>query len=454
MDVLEKLEAALTGFYGQRSWLIAVDVVASYRGLWTDLARLGAKDCFVVAARLGTGDLPEEDVQWCCLDLPPAHDLMEAIHGADRALRELPSQVQQAIDAFDPDRRMASIGAFFSEGSPVAGRDMVGRRPLHWQALEDKVAIDAVWDAAGVTRAPSETVAVDLGELVAAAARLDRGDGTVWAGDAREGFNGGAARTHWVVTSDEQRAAFQALRPHCDQARVMPFLEGIPCSIHGLVLPDGTAVFRPAEMLVLRNARQFVYARAAMYWDPPRPDRERMRAVARRVGEHLRQTVDYRGAFTVDGVLTAHGFLPTELNPRVGAAMGMLTPSVSMSLLHFAVIEGVDIGVSAAELESVVLSQADVYRSGHFGFSVTQLLEPSEHALRWAVDRWTEASDTADLHVRVGSGPTGGFVNARPVAENMPVGPSFAPRVAAFADWADAHLGTHIGPLTPARSPS
>ena len=96
----------------------------------------------------------------------------------------------------------------------------------------------------------------------------------------------------------------------------MPFLDGVPCSIHGLVLPDGTAVFRPVEIAILRDAagRQFVYGGLSTYWDPPPADREEMRDVARRVGEHLRAAYGYRGAFGIDGVLTADGFRPTELN--------------------------------------------------------------------------------------------------------------------------------------------
>ena len=33
----------------------------------------------------------------------------------------------------------------------------------------------------------------------------------------------------------------------------MPFLDGVPCSIHGMVLPDGTAALRPVEIAMLRD---------------------------------------------------------------------------------------------------------------------------------------------------------------------------------------------------------
>ena len=89
----------------------------------------------------------------------------------------------------------------------------------------------------------------------------------------------------------------------------MPFLEGIPCSIHGVVF---------------------------------HPDR--------RVGAGLRERVGYRGAFTVDGVLAAQGFLPTELNPRLGAGLSTMTrdlPGLPVGLLDRVLIEGEPVAFAA-----------------------------------------------------------------------------------------------------------
>jgi len=61
---------------------------------------------------------------------------------------------------------------------------------------------------------------------------------------------------------------------------------GVPCSIHAMVLPDGTAVFRPVEIAIVRDVpgRRFVYGGLSTHWDPTPADRETMRDAARRVG--------------------------------------------------------------------------------------------------------------------------------------------------------------------------
>jgi hypothetical protein len=169
-----------------------------------------------------------------------------------------------------------------------------------------------------VTRAPSEVVAAEPEALRAAARRLDRGAGTAWAGDARQGFSGGAFCLRWV--RDEQDAAEAAafLAARCGQVRVMPFLKGIPSSIHGIVFPlrwprSGRSRWSPCAA---RGRPACTTSGRPPSGTPPDEDRAVMRDLVRRVGAGLRHRVGYRGAFTVDGVLAAEGVLPTEPNPR------------------------------------------------------------------------------------------------------------------------------------------
>ena len=257
-----------------------------------------------------------------------------------------------------------------------------------------------------------------------------------------------------------QQGNFGLRSQRCDRVRVMPFLEGIPCSIHGIVFADDVAVFRPVEMIVLRKpgSSEFQYAGCATYWDPPGADRGALRALARAVGEHLRETLDYRGAFTIDGVLTTDGFRPTELNPRSGAGLGTMgrsIPDLPLSLLDTSVRAGDDLGIDARALESVLLTAADATRSGG-GWSIVPSVHPTEtttyRLVRDDGEFRVAANDTeiADATVELGPSPGGGFLRFIPDPARTPVGDSMAPLVVAAYAWADRELGTDFGTLEPA----
>jgi hypothetical protein len=462
--VLERIEADLREIYGSRPWLVAADALPAAAGTIARLRAYGSPRCFAIAARHGVGDLPPtSDCEYHVLGLPPM-PMMEAILAAEEALRDLPADVQTAVERFDPQRELRAIGAIFSDGRPVAGRAFWGARRPSWRALEDKTVVDALWDAAGVERVPCEVVPLEPMALREAAARLDQGAGTVWAGDAARGFHGGATYTCRVQGEADSARARLHLASRCQTARVMPFLEGIPCSIHGMVFGERqpVLVLRPAEMLTLRRISGptgFLYARVATFWDPSAIVRAQMREVARRVGQHLQSGYDYRGAFTVDGVCTREGFRPTELNPRVGAALGLMVPGFPFSLVHDALVEGAGRPWDVEELEQELLGLADHTRRGAIGFlTETEFPEPVRRRLRWAGERWVEAGphEPAEGELMAGPGAAGGFVQVKLAASagaagRIPVGPSVGPLAAAAVAYADQHLGTGIGPVQAAQ---
>ena len=119
-------------------------------------------------------------------------DVLDDFRKLRRTVEDLPPDLRRDIDAWDP-----AGTARFIFASPLAGavnaadRRAYAGRPAAWAALEDKVRIDAFWDAVGVLRAPSRIVAADHEALRFAAKQLNRGLGTVWAADAREGTHGG-----------------------------------------------------------------------------------------------------------------------------------------------------------------------------------------------------------------------------------------------------------------------
>src|SRR5262245_12960709 len=292
--------------------------------------------------------------------------MTEELRAQDGIARRLPDEVVAAVERYDPEGRALWMVGPFIGTAPLLGREVVGGRPAAWTALEDKLLVDALWDTVGAPRAGTRTVAVDREAVRAAAGALDEGAGVVLAGDARDGFNGGGDFVRWVVTDDDLDRALRFFGPRCDRVRVMPFLDGVPCSVHGMVLPTGTAAFRPVELAILRGEqRRFVYGGQGTTWDPPASDRTWMRELVRCAGEQLRELVGYRGAFGIDGVLTRDGFRPTELNSRLSGGLAAMTKQVDtglFTLLQLNLLHGRDVGVTPEELEAWAVPAMDAAR--------------------------------------------------------------------------------------------
>lgn len=339
----------------------------------TMLAAHGATASLVLATTRGAsvpGDEPDHPARVVWLPHRSFATVSEELRHEDDRVRRLPDDAVAEIEDFDPAGEALWMGTpFVSSDEPILGRRVVGGRPARWLALEDKIACEEVWTRAGVPHAPSRVVPLEPTALARAGAELDQGAGVVWAGDNRDGFHGGGNLTRWVTDADERADALRLLRGSCDRVRVLPFLDGVPCSIHGFVLDDGVAAFRPVEIAMLRSGRAhgFVYGGLSTFWDPRPEDREQMRSVARRVGEHLRDSVGYRGFFGIDGVLTADGFRPTELNPRQSAGVvtqfSALEPSGLVLLLQVRATAYAGFPLSTAEVESV-LPALDAHRTG------------------------------------------------------------------------------------------
>lgn len=409
---------------------------------WVEgLEALGAGRCFALAMTIGTGPLPDPDrVPSFVFDVR-AENPSDEIRQLERLLRELPADAAAAIDRFDPERQALVLFPPFTGGEDaLGGRRAYGARPASFAALEDKTLGDELFDAAGVRRAPSTIVAPrDAG--------LADASGAVWAGDAREGFNGGGDFVRWVRDAHDAERARAFFASRCDRVRIAPFLEGIPCSVHGFVCDDGVAVFRPVEMVVLRrppahaDRDRFVYAGMATVWDPPAPAREEMRGAARRVGEVLAQRVGYRGAFTVDGVMTSDGFRPTEMNPRYGGALSYAdtaAPALGLRLLQHRVLAGEGSEVHAAELEAIVVPAADERRWGSAHTLVTAELR----------ENVSVPVDGGTLHL--GPASTGGLVRLEIDPDRVDVGESVAPLVVEAFARADAEFAAGVGPVVAA----
>jgi hypothetical protein len=457
MDVEYYRELTRYQFEG-RKVILSGAPLAGFTSFVKTALELGATDLFLFASGVGTGELPAADsADWLVLDTRAA-SMIESFRIMERLLRDPTQEMVERLNRWDPERRAVMLaGPFFYQDS-MAGRLVYGWRRPEWLALEDKIIVDEIWDSAGVARAPSVVTPVERRAIERALPGLDRGAGIVLTGDARDGFNGGAEYVRWVADPGDLQEPLEFFGRHCDRVRIMPFLEGIPCSIHGFVFPETLVTLRPCELITLRRpGHRLKYCGAASYWDPTESDRDVMRSVAGRVGEHLRQRVNYRGAFTVDGVMTEVGFLPTELNTRAGAAVGTLLaglPGLGIGSINRALIEGEQLRYLADGFERLIVETADRQRGGGGWTVVEDEVESTNTVLlaRSEAGNLTVSSDNDDpvASLSLGPGEQGGFVRFTPNAGATPVGASVAPLVVEGFRVADEQWNVGLGELAPA----
>jgi hypothetical protein len=452
----ERWRTHLSGLLAGRKVICGVAPLAGMTDLVTHLADAEARKPLLVYSSRGTGPVPSEvQAHLVAVEVARYHTMTEELRDHDRVLRNLPHGAREAIDSYDPDCEALWCVGPFTSAEPVAGRAVVGGREPAWAALEDKIVADEIWDAVGFPRSERRIVEVSSPDDLEAASRdLDLGSGVVWVADARDGFNGGGEFTRWVVTAEEREEALDFFKSRCDRVRVMPFLEGVPCSIHGIVLPEGTAVFRPVELAILRGeGRRFVYGGQGTFWDPLESDRAEMRELVRRTGALLSERVGYRGGFGIDGILTADGFRPTEINPRFSGGLTTLGRALDFRLfrlLQMNLTVGRDPGVTVAELESWALPALDARRIAQPKAVVDRpvVQESLEIAVSWDGDRLRRDPE-GDLTLLVGPNPMGAYAKID-TRDALAVGDRIGPLNAALMRFLDEELGAGFGPVEPA----
>jgi hypothetical protein len=445
--------ARLGELYAGRPVLIAPGVLAGATATVGWLRELGCRVLAVATAR-GAGDVPgPPDCEVVEVTPPATASLTEELRVLDRLAHELPPHAVAAVEAFDPERRGTWLAnPFVTSDEPILGRPVAGGRPAAFLALEDKLLAEEVWRAAGVSAAPHRVVPVEVGALARASAEVAGPLGSVWSGDARDGFNGGGNYVRWVSDARDRAAAVAFFAPRCDRVRVLPFLDGVPCSIHGFVLPDGTAALRPVEIAMLRNdaERRFVHGGVGSTWDPPAADREEMRDVVHRVGAHLAAAHGYRGAFGVDGVLTADGFRPTELNTRMSAGLTLLTAIDQrfFTLLQHHLLAGLDTGLRAADLEALV-PLMDAHRAGRVVAMVagTHLGHSDSYPVAWDGAAFRRVDHETGNTLVVADTASGLVAKVEPCVALVP-GRRLAHVNAALLAHLDRTYGTRLGALS------
>lgn len=440
--------------YGGRRWILATEHAAGVRHLAATLRELGAGPLLVLAGEAGAGE--ETDEETVVLGAGGSGGFMGALRAFFRAVADVPAAVQQQVDAWDPAREARVISSFTPAEMEIAGRPSFGSRPRAWEALEDKISAVRLWRDVGLAHAPSAIVPVASGELPEAARRIDEGMGTVWVADNRDGWHGGGEFARWVRTDAQAEAAVEFFAGCSDVVRVMPFLDGIPCSIHAVVFPGYVAAFRPAEMITLRRPGRdrFAYAGVATFWDAPDAAAAEMRDAVLAVAAHLGETVGYRGAFGLDGVLTRNGFFPTELNARFSPGLMWQADAVDglpMQLVDKLLVAGHEADYRAVELEDLILTASRERRNGHFVLAVPGATPAGtrEQRIRFVGGEAEPAAadDPADAELSYGPRAGGGVMRCHFEPGAMPIGPPVAPLAVAACRLAAEVWGLDVGEL-------
>lgn len=374
----------------------------------------------IVASNEGTGEVPEGDIIYT---RSGGDTVVETIREFFASVENPTPEVKAAVDRFDPEGSARVLAEPFATAQVMLGRSTFGVRRPRWSAWEDKMRVDSLWDDLEIPHARYRIV--DPVDAPDAARELETELGTVWVADNSGGWHGGGEYVRWVSGTDEYEGTVDWFRERAMKVRVMPFLEGLPASIHGWVTNSGVAVFLPVEILMLRPADRsgFVYAGVSTLWSAPEQAKEEMRSVAKRVGEALSERDGYRGAFGIDGVLTADGFRPTELNPRMsaGAAVQLGSVDLPLGLLMRCEIEGL-VEVDHGWLEDVALSQRKP--TIHLGKMIDKKIEKSLMIGRAAGGGLIESDDPAESIGKLVAGPStiGSYIVGEFDAEEIGIG--------------------------------
>ena len=369
---METLRTRLEEIYGTGKWIIAAQAAVSAGPMHKVISDWGS-ELLIVASNEGTGEVPDAEIAYT---RSRGDSIVESIREFFSSV-ELPAPgVQAVVDRFDPDGSARVIAEPYATASTMLARPTFGVRRPRWAAWEDKMRVDRLWEELGVAHAPFRIV--EPNSAAEAADALATESGTVWVADNSQGWHGGGEYVRRVAGPDQYQDAIRWFSERARQVRIMPFLEGLPCSIHGWVSSSGVAVFLPVEILVLSHVDRsaFVYAGVSTVWKADETVTEAMRAIAQRVGVYLSGSDGYRGPFGIDGVLTVEGFRPTELNPRMSAGAGVQLGSVNLplGLLMRAETEGL-IDVDHKWLEEVAISQREP--RVHFGKMVDREIRES-----------------------------------------------------------------------------
>ncbi len=386
------------------------------------------------------------------LDIPhtfvslPECTLAFELRAYHNALRQLGEAQKADIDAFDPDCQAIVIGAFWFELPSVADRRVFGQRHPSWIRYEDKCAVSFIWDKAKIVQAKSEIIpAFCLREGLPKGWEYP----FVLSGDSLNGITGGGSHVRAIHSAEQLEVHRPFFESDCAQLRMMDYIDGISCSIHGMVIDNVVLSSIPIEMVVVPRADgKFMYMGASTHWEPNSSEKAHLEDVVRKVGHALREEADFRGTFTVDGVLMNGQFYPTEINTRAGAGIFALYSQdhTSYYLLDLMLKDGQFVDLDTSALQDWMRVTAHSNRSARaWGEAEIDGECPNEtHSLIFEAGQWLRIDDEREgaATLSISEGRTGAFMMLAVASETLKRGELFMPYVQVAMQYCDAQWKT------------
>lgn len=318
--ILAESVARLHQYWSHRPVVILVpEFGGEARALVSELTACGASVMGVVTA----GPVPAGEVPHVFSCLEHGFDVAPAEFG--RWLNDPPAALGAWLDQLDPGRAWTAIGWSVFETAALFARPVHGHRRTEWGQWEDKTRVEEIWRNADIPSPKHRVITVDDPRAEEHACKIDRGLGVVVAHDTSQYCLGGGESVRRVRGQEEFAAALRWASERADRVRIAEFVPGQPCSTLGMVLADGVAVFDPIELVILAEAPtgRFEFCGLSNLFRPASETAVQLRDHVRSIGTRLAEQVNFRGLFSVDGILSPNGFVATELNPRQSSGLGL-----------------------------------------------------------------------------------------------------------------------------------
>ncbi|MBI6548496.1 hypothetical protein [Xenorhabdus lircayensis] len=232
--------------------------------------------------------------------------------------------IKHWLSKIDPEKNITFLGGVRLPLSQLTDRSIYGWQRPEWAKFEDKIYIDDSLRRWGINTPSYKIIDPVLNDAVAAFHLLNKGKGVVLAADNSKLFNAGSSGLSWIKDHHEIADVLDKFRDKTRKFRMAEFIQGVPCSILAMVLPNGVAVFDPIEILTVfeKTTNQLLFCGSSNRWQPGK-FADIMRDYTRLAGEKLAGEVGYRGIFSLDGIWTGSEFFATEINPRHASGLGL-----------------------------------------------------------------------------------------------------------------------------------